>query len=75
MRFFEKTLFKPFATGIRAWNTYKQNMVSEYKALQKQFPKVKRTKKVPGTSFTVDTAIRVYLWDKAGFEIPGISKT
>lgn len=75
MRFFEKTLFKPFATGIRAWNTYKQNMVNEYKALQKQFPKVKRTKKVPGTSFTVDTAIRVYLWDKAGFEIPGISKT
>ena len=75
MRFFEKTLFKPFATGIRAWNTYKQNMVNEYKALQKQFPKIKRTKKVPDTSFTVDTAIRVYLWDKAGFEIPGISKT
>ena len=24
--------------------------------------------------YTNDTAIRVYLWSKAGFEIPGISK-
>ena len=38
-------------------------------------PKVrKKLKKVIDGVFTVDQAIRVHLWDKAGFEIPGLSK-
>ena len=77
MQFFADNLLKPFAEGIRAWNTYKQNMVTDYAALRKEFPKVakKLNNIVPGTSFTNDTAIRVYLWAKAGFEIPGISRS
>ena len=76
LKFFTEHLLKPFAKGIRAWNAYKQNMVDDYKALKKQFPEVRKilNKKVPGTSFTIDTAIRVWLWNKAGFNIPGISK-
>tara|TARA_B100000902_G_scaffold24462_1_gene29445 strand:- start:6558 stop:14585 length:8028 start_codon:yes stop_codon:yes gene_type:complete len=76
MAFFKKTLLDPFAKGIRAWNTYKQSMVDDYAALQKKYPAVVKmlNKKVGKTAFTVDTAIRVYLWDKAGFEIPGISQ-
>jgi hypothetical protein len=52
-------------------------MVNDYKALKKEFPSVRKNlnKKVPNTSFTNDTAIRVYLWTKAGFDIPGISKS
>jgi len=75
LRFFENTLFKPFAKGIRNWNNYKQNMVNEYNALRKRFPNIKLNNKVPNTSFTNDTAIRVYLWNKMGVEIPGISKS
>ena len=77
MRWFTEKLLKPFAKGIRSWNAYKQNMVNEYSDLKKKFPDVNKNinKKVPGTSFTNDTAIRVYLWTKAGFDIPGISKT
>ena len=30
-------------------------------------------KKIEGSDFTVDQAIRVYLWNKAGFEVPGLS--
>ena len=73
MKFFEETLFKPFAIGIRAWNSYKQNMVNDYKALKKKYPKVKKelNKKIPESIWTTDTAIRVYLWNKNGFEIPG----
>ena len=76
LKFFEKTLLKPFARGIRAWNSYKQNMVNEYNDLRKKFPDVTKVlnDRVSGTSFTNDTAIRVYLWTKAGFDIPGISK-
>ena len=77
LKFFADKLLKPFAKGIRAWNTYKQKMVDEYKTLKKQIPSVGKALnvKVPGTNFTNDTAIRVYLWTKAGFEIPGISKS
>jgi len=49
-------------------------MANDYKALKKEFKgKVKLTKKLPNSVFTVDSAIRVYLWVKNGFEIPGIS--
>ena len=51
-------------------------MSDDYKALKRQFNEVGKqlNKKVKGTPFTNDNAIRVYLWDKAGFEIPGLSE-
>ena len=74
---FKKNLFDPFAKGIREWNTYKQAMSDDYQAVKKQFKNVgkKLNKKVPGTVFTNDNAIRVYLWNKAGFEIPGVTES
>jgi len=76
MKFFSDYLLKPFANGIRAWNTYKQSMADDFRNLKKQNPEVvkKLNNKVEGTSFTNDTAIRVYLWNKSGIEIPNISK-
>ena len=73
--FFKENLLDPFARANRDWNTYKQAMSNDYKALKKQFKGVgkKLNKKVKGTPFTSDNAIRVYLWNKAGFEIPGLS--
>ncbi len=77
MKFMEESLLKPFAKGIRAWNTYKQNMSDDYLNLKKAMPEVSKSinNKVPGTNFTNDTAVRVYLWDKNGFDIPGISES
>ena len=77
MRFMEEALLKPFAKGIKAWNTYKQNMSNDYLNLKKAMPEVSKSinDKVPGTNFTNDSAIRVYLWDKHGFDIPGISES
>jgi len=74
MAWFKENLLDPFAKGIRSWNTYKQGMVNEWKQLKKDFKGVHKTlyKNVKGTKFNVDAAIRVYLWDKAGFDIPGL---
>ena len=76
MKWISDNLLKPFAEGTRAWNTYKQNMSNDYSALKKKMKDTVKTFKniVPGTNFTVDTAVRVYLWNKNGIEIPGISK-
>ena len=65
-------LVTPFGKGIRAWNTYKQTMVEDFKNLKKKH-KIKLNNNVPLTGLTVDTAVRVYLWNKNGFEIEGIS--
>ena len=35
----------------------------------------KLRKKVPGTEFSYDQAVRVYLYNKAGYDVPGISKS
>lgn len=75
LKWFGENLFKPFSKGIRELDSVKQAMTEEYTALKKAYPDVVRSlnNKVGGTEFTVDNAIRVFLWDKAGFEIPGIS--
>ena len=77
MKWFKDNLFDPFAEGIRSWNAYKQNMADDYTNLKKKFSDIGKNinKTVPGTNFTNDTAIRVYLWTKNGLDIPGIAKT
>ena len=76
MEWFEKTLFKPFARGIRDINQAKQRISNEYSALKKQHPDVSGilSKEADYNNFTYDTAVRVYLWNKNGIDIPGISK-
>ena len=76
LKWFKKNLFDPFARAIRAHDTYKQNMSNEYMNLKKKFKDSgKSLNDTAGDSiYTNDTAIRVYLWDKAGFDIPGLSQ-
>ena len=54
----------------------KQRLESEYRSLLKEFPSVKKllNKTIGNTNFTTQQAIRVYLWNKAGFEVPGLSQ-
>ena len=76
LKWFKKNLFDPFAKAIRAHDTYKQNMSNEYMDLKNKFKKSgKSLNDTAGDSiYTNDTAIRVYLWDKAGFDVPGLSQ-
>ena len=75
-QWFNKHLFQPFARANRDINSAKQRVANEYRGLKKQNSSARKklSKKIPGTSFTFDHAVRVYLWNKAGFEIPGLSK-
>ena len=76
MKFFKEKLIDPFARAYKDINAAKQVLANEFDALQKQYPKIKKLfKKDTGyNQFTNEQAIRVYLWDKNGIEIPGISK-
>jgi len=75
--FFEQALIRPLNRAYRELNTARQSIANDYKNLNKQFPDVKKklTKKTPDGDFTYQDAIRVYLWDKHGYDIPGLSET
>ena len=76
--FFKEALLDPYARGYRELNAAKQTVGNDYKALRKAMPDTRKklTKKIPNLKdFHFSDAVRVYLWDKAGFEIPGLSKT
>jgi len=75
--FFEKALIKPLNRAYRELNQAKQAIANDYRNLIKQMPDVRKKliQKTPDNDFTYGDAVRVYLWDKAGFDIPGLSKT
>ena len=76
-KFLKEVLLNPFARGIRDLNAAKQQLSTQYDALGKTYPDVK--KKLRHKSALKDYnnahAIRVYLWNKNGIPIPGLSKT
>ena len=73
--FFEQALVRPLNRAYREIDAAKQAVANDYKALNKQLPDVRKmlTKKTPDGDFTYQDAIRVYIWDKHGYDIPGIS--
>mgnify|MGYP003641264292 CR=1 FL=1 len=76
-KWFEDNFYKPWERGINDLNTARQTILNDYMSLRKQNKDVVKSldKEVEGTNFTNDQAARVYLWDKAGFEVPGLTKT
>jgi len=75
--FFEQALVKPLNRAFREIDTAKQAVANDYKALNKQFKDVKNKliKNTPDGDFTYQDAIRVYIWNKHGYKIPGLSPT
>ena len=72
--FFENNLYKPYKQGVQRINQLKQNILNGYNRLLKVNKGTAEMLKkvVPGTSFTYDTAIRVYIWSKKGIQAPGL---
>ena len=75
-KFFEDNLVNPYVTGVAAMERARRALKNDYAALRKMFPTVRKKlgKKVPGLEYTHDQAIRIYLYNKSGFEVPGLSK-
>ena len=75
-KFFEESLMDPYFQGVAALESARQSIKEDTKALLKMFKPVKKklNKLIKGEQYTYDAAVRVYLWNKAGKEIPGLSK-
>jgi dephospho-CoA kinase len=73
---FKKNLFDPFSKGMRAHKITQQQVAGALKDLRKAMPEVRKklNKRIPGTEYIHEDAIRVYNWTQAGLDIPGLSK-
>ena len=73
--FFEKALIRPLNRANREYDTARQSIATDYKNLNKQYPNAKKflNMKTPDGDFTYQDAVRIYLWDKHGYDIPGLS--
>ena len=76
-KWFKKEFVMPFERGVRDYNTARQSAKNDYMNLRKQNKDVVKeiSQPVEGTAFTNDMAMRVYLWNKAGYKIPDLAKT
>ena len=75
-KFFEDFLLRPYFRGVGNIDRAKQSLKNGFAVLNKQYKPVlkKLGKKIPGMAYTHDQALRVYLWNKAGYEIPGLTR-
>ena len=76
-QFFEENLIRPLNRAYRELNAARQAIASDYKNLLKNSKDIRKKlkQKLADGDFTFEDAVRVYLWDKHGHEIPGLSPT
>lgn len=77
MAWFKVNLLNPYAKAMSAISRDRNSVARNYRALKKELKIVPKDlkKEVPGEGFTKEQAVRVYIWTKQGYDIPGLSKT
>jgi len=82
-KWFIKNFIEPYNKAEQALISAKMNMAADFNALKKAFPSLKSKKgglinplnqDVGVGPYNKSQAVRVYLWNKQGMDIPGISK-
>ena len=76
MAWYKEHLIKPYARAMNDIDNARLSAMQDYRALKKQLGFVPKNlrKKLPGEPFTREQAVRVYIWNKLGYDVPGISK-
>ena len=76
MAFYKENLIDPYNRAEMAMSQAKVAAGRDYKELKKRFKNIPKTleKQTGIAKFTYQHAIRTYMWDKQGLEIPGLSK-
>jgi len=76
LAFLKKSLIDPLNRAYTELDETKQSIADDYRNLKKQDPDSagKLRKESPDEDFTYGDAVRVYLWNKSGIEVPGLSQ-
>ena len=76
MAWYKAHLLNPFASAMNNLANDRAALMQDFKGLKKGLGIVPKNlrKKIPGEPFTQEQAVRAYIWDKQGMDIPGLSK-
>ena len=76
LEWIRKNLTNPFAKAMVDISNARVALSNDYKEIKKiaEIAPKDLKEKIPGEPFTLDHAVRVYIWNKQGMEIPGISQ-
>ena len=76
-KWFQDNFIRKWERGINDFNNARQAITNDYLTLRKNNKDVVKQlpEAVEGTNFTVDMAMRVYIWNKNGYTIPDLAPT
>ena len=74
MKWFKENLFNPFSKAMESLATARVQLMADFKALKENLDVPKDLQKEAFDGFTNEQALRMYIWDLQGMEIPGASK-
>ena len=76
MAWYKAHLLNPFASAMNNLANDRATLMQDFRALKKNLKIVPKNlrKKIPGEPFTQEQAVRAYIWDQQGMEIPGMSE-
>ena len=76
MAWYKSHLLNPFARAMENLANDRASMMQDFRGLKKALKIVPKNlrKKIKDSNFTKEQAVRAYIWDKQGMEIPGISQ-
>jgi len=74
MAWYKKVLLNPFARAMENISRDRNALGRDFKALKKTLKIVPKNlkKKVPGEPFTIEQAVRVWIWNQIGKDVPGL---
>ena len=75
LAFYKRSLLDPYSKAMENLSTDRINLMNDFKALKKELDVPKDLQKQTESGFTNEQAVRVYLWNKIGEDIPGLSKS
>ena len=76
MAWIKKHILNPYAKAMDQLARERVVLMHNFRQLKKNLKNVpkKLKKEIPGEGFTYQDAVRVYMWNKQGMEIPGLTK-
>ena len=76
MAWYKSHLLNPFARAMENLANDRANMMQDFRGLKKSLKIVPKNlrKKIKDSDFTQEQAVRAYIWDQQGMEIPGLSQ-
>ena len=77
MAWYKKTLLNPFARAMENISRDRNALGRDFRELKKKLKIVPKDlkKKIPGDSFTKEQAVRVWIWNRIGKDVPGLDKS